>query len=299
MLTLDLDTFIVNMFCLIDDTLNLHLSQKRLRERGPQPRLADSEVLAIEIVGEYLGINQDKAMFDYFRRHYAHFFPALAIVRRTTFTRQAANLWKLKEALWQKLVEQTYCDTNFSIVDSFPVAVCKFARAPRSKSFRGEANYGKDHTIKQTFYGFRFHVRVCWPGVITRILVAPADQSDLAVVEEVVTETEGYVLADRNYWKPELTHQLSQQGIEMLVPYKKRSLDPNPQRSSWLSSFRYRIETVFSQIVERFQVKRVWARDMWHLSSRVMRKVLSHTAAIVLNRVEGNSPLRLANLLTH
>ena len=147
----------------------------------------------------------------------------------------------------------------------------------------------------------------------------------------MVAETEGYCLADRNYWKPELTKHLSERGIQMLVPYKKRSLDPAPERSSWLSGWRYRIETVFSQIgfaqkvvflsstgqeeksyqhltdflgkasqiVERFQVKRVWARDMWHLASRVMRKVLAHTAAIVINRIEGNSPLRLANLLTH
>lgn len=286
------------MFCLIDDTINLHLAQQRLRQRGPRPRLADSEVLTIEVIGEYLGLSQDKAIFDHFRRHYGHFFPALAVVHRTTFVRQAANLWKLKEALWLRLIEQTYCDTSLALVDSFPVAVCKFARAKRCKRFRSEANFGKDHTIKQTFYGFRFHVRVCWPGVVTRIVVAPADLSDLAVVEELTAETEGYCIGDRAYWKPELKQQLSEQGVKMLAPYKKRSLDATPEWSSWLSGIRYRIETVLSQIVERFQVKRVWARDMWHMSSRVMRKVLSHTAAIVINRAEGNSPLRLAHLLT-
>lgn len=296
---MDIDTLIVTMFCLIDDAIDAHLGQRRLRQRGPHPRLADSEVLTMEVVGEYIGLCQDKALFDYFRRHYAHFFPSLAKLHRTTFVRQAANLWKLKEAIWQTMLCQTYCDTGFAIVDSFPVPVCKFARAKKCSSFRGEAAYGKDHTIKQTFYGFRFHVRVAWPGVITRILVAPADVSDLAVVEEVVAETGGYCLADRNYWKPGLIKQLSEQGLEMLVPYRKRSLDPDPERSSWLSGLRYRVETVISQIVERFQVKRVWARDMWHLSNRIMRKVLSHTAAIVLNRVEGNPPLRLANLLTH
>jgi len=287
------------MFCLIDDTLSDYLGHKRLRERGPFPRLADSEVLTIEIVGEYLGLSQDKAIFDYFRRHYAHFFPALALVHRTTFARQAANLWKLKEALWLRLVEQTYCDKSLAIVDSFPVHICRFARAPRCKGFRGEAAYGKDHSIKQTFYGFRFHVRVCWPGVITRVIIAPAGLSDIAALEELTAETEGYCLGDRNYWKPELSKQLSQGGVEMLVPFKLASRDPNREVSRWMSRLRYRIETVFSQVAERFHVKRVWARDMWHLSSRIMRKVLSHTAAIVLNRVSGNSPLRLADLLTH
>lgn len=170
--------------------------------------------------------------------------------------------------------------------------------APGTKAFRGEAAFGKDHTIKQTFYGFRFHVRVCLPGVITRLWVAPADKSDLAGLEELVEETIGYCLGDRNYWKPELQEQLRPQGLEMLVLFKKASRDPNRQTSRYLSGIRYRIESVFSQLEERFQIKRVWARDLWHLSSRIMRKVLSHIAAIVIHQAEGNSPLRLAELLT-
>lgn len=294
---MDIDAFIVSMFCLIDDTLSNLLADKRLRQRGPHPRLADSEVLTIEVVGEYLGLSQDKAIFDYFRRHFTHLFPALAVVHRTTFTRQAANLWKLKEALWQKLVRQTYCDQSFGLVDSFPVHVCRFARAPKCKGFRGQAGYGKDHSIDQIFYGFRLHVRVSWPGVITTVGVAPAGVSDMAMLEQIVEGTKGYCLADRNYWKPELIKELSEQGLEVLAPFRKRSRDPNPKRSSRINSYRYRIETVFSQIVERFQVKRVWARDMWHFGSRLMRKVLSHTASIVLNRQAGNRPLRLAQLL--
>jgi hypothetical protein len=60
------------------------------------PALADVEVLTMEVVGEYLGFGQDQALYRYFRRHYTHFFPALGWVHRTTFTRQAANLWKVK-----------------------------------------------------------------------------------------------------------------------------------------------------------------------------------------------------------
>jgi hypothetical protein len=64
---------------------------QRLRERGPEPTLADSEVLTMEVVGEYLGLIQDSSQFAYFRQHYAHFFPALARLHRTTFVRQAAR----------------------------------------------------------------------------------------------------------------------------------------------------------------------------------------------------------------
>jgi hypothetical protein len=48
---MDLNTFIVAVFCLIDDRIkDLHI-----RQRGPSPEISDSEVLTIEIVGEFLG----------------------------------------------------------------------------------------------------------------------------------------------------------------------------------------------------------------------------------------------------
>ena len=63
---MDLDDFIVTTFCMIDDTLKELLGSRRLRQRGPTPTLSDSEVLTMEIVGEYLSLDQDKAIFDYF-----------------------------------------------------------------------------------------------------------------------------------------------------------------------------------------------------------------------------------------
>lgn len=296
---MDLDALIVTVFCLVDDALTAELAGRRLRQRGPRPALADSEVLTVELVGEFLGLDQERQMFDYFGRHYAHFFPALARVHRTTFARQAANLWRVKERLWQRLLPATGADPAWALVDSFPVAVCRFARAPRSRTFRGAAGFGKDHTIKQTFYGFRLHARVAWPGVVTRLSVCAAGVADASVLEELTDETEGVCLGDRAYWAPELHARLRERGLELLAPFRKAKSDPAPERSRAISSIRYRIETVFGQLCERFRIKRVWARDLWHLSSRLLRKVLAHTAAIILNRAQGNEPLRLAELLTN
>ena len=295
---MDLDSLIVAVFCLVDDTL-ARAVPGRLRRRGPRPVLYDSEVLTVELVGEHLGLDCDTEVFAYFRRHYAHFFPALCRVHRTTFARQAANLWRVKEALWQRLLGRTGCDPRWALVDSFPVAVCRFARAPRSRAFRGEAGFGKDHTIKQTFYGFRLHARVAWPGVVTRLSVCAAGVPDLAALEELTEQTTGVCLGDRNYWSPDLSAQSRERGLEMLVPFKKATSDPDPERSRAISSIRYRIETVFSQLCERFSVKRVRARDLWHLSSRLLRKVLAHTLMVALNREQRNEPLRLAELLTN
>ena len=93
---MDITTFMIAVYCLMED----HLAGQRLRKRGPQPTLRDSEVLTMEVVGEFLGIDTDSNIFTHFRRHYADWFPGMREITRTTFTRQAANLWKVKQELW-------------------------------------------------------------------------------------------------------------------------------------------------------------------------------------------------------
>ena len=147
---MDLDDFIIAVFCVVDEAVPLVTQGRRLRPRGPQPVLTDSEVLTMEVGGESLGLAHDRALFAYFRQHSVHFFPALRTLHRTTFIRQAANLWRLKERLWQCLLDQIPHDPRFAIIDSCPLPVCQFARAYRGRRFRGEAACGKDTLVRQT-----------------------------------------------------------------------------------------------------------------------------------------------------
>ena len=176
---MNLDDFIITCFCLLDEMLPAATKGKRLRQRGPQPKLADSEVVTIEVVGAYLGLSQDQEVFDYFRRHYAHFFPLVAQVDRTTFVRQATNLWAVKERLWC-LIHDTLLlyDPTVAIVDSMSTPVCQFACTYRCPRFDDTASFGKDHTCRQTFYGFRLYMHLCWPGVITQMYLAPANMHE-------------------------------------------------------------------------------------------------------------------------
>jgi hypothetical protein len=160
---MDVTTLLIAVYCAIDEWL----AGRRLRQRGPQPILADSEVLTIECVGEFLGIDTDKGIYEHFRRHYRDWFPALGRVHRTTFVRQAANLWAVKAQLRQRVLDHVQFDPAVSILDSFPMPVCRFGRAWRCRRLAELAAFGRDEGAKQTFYGLRAHLRVCWPGVIT------------------------------------------------------------------------------------------------------------------------------------
>jgi hypothetical protein len=85
--------------------------------------------------------------------------------------------------------------------------------------------------------------------------------------------------------------------LRLLAPYKSKKKEKKPW-PRWLVQKRRRIETVISQMAERYQAKNVWARDHWHLTSCFLRKVLSHTMAVFLCQEADLSPLRFAELLT-
>jgi hypothetical protein len=181
---MDATTLLITVYCLVDEWLG----GRRLRQRGPQPILADSEVLTIECVGEFLGIDTDKGLYEHFRRHWGEWFPALSRVHRTTFTRQAANLWAVKAQLRQQLLGRVGFDPQVSILDSFPMPVCRFGRAYRGRRLAGLAAFGRDEGAKQTYYGLRAHLRVYWPGVIAAGHLAPANLHDLTMADDLLAD---------------------------------------------------------------------------------------------------------------
>ena len=100
-------------------------------------------------------------------------------------------------------------------------------------------------------------------------------------------------IGDRNYWSPELRQRLTAGGVTLLAPYYHKSRDPDHKRSAQLSVVRYRIETSNGQLAERYGIKRRWAKDLWHLCHRIIRKILSHTALAFINFRAGHSPMQL------
>jgi hypothetical protein len=295
---MDINTFMIEVYCIVDDFLKDFLQGKRLRQRGPRPTVSDSEVLAIEIVGEFLGFDQDKTLFWFFRQYYGEWFPGLRKIHRTTFVRQAANLWKVKEKFWKHLLTRVEFDASLSIVDSFPLPICRFARANRCRRLRDIAAYGYDEVARQTFLGLRTHLRICWPGVIVDHRLVAANIHDVPVAVDMLTHTRtrGYMLADRNYWNPDVAKEMQEQGLQWLTPFKSSKRE----KFSWpisLKHKRYRIETIIGQITTRFNIKRVWARDAWHLLSRWLRKVACHTVSVFLCQKMGLPPLQFASLV--
>ena len=303
-----LDDLIISIYCLIDDELLTLLPQLpggRVRQCGPSCRLSDSEVLCIEVAGLFLGHAQDKDNFAYFRAHHSKLFPALKRIHRTSYVRQCANLWRIKELLWQRLVAALPHQKTLSFVDSLPLPVCRFARAPWSRNFKSadvsglQASYGFDHVARQTFFGFRLHVRVAYPGVITGFCLTGAEVSDVAAVPQLLEGAQGLVLGDRNYASPALQQQMKREGVEatLLTAAKTRKNETDRRGARLIARVRYRIETVFGQLCQRLEIRGVQVKDTWHLASRLLRAALCHTISLHLTLTHDIKPLQFAKLL--
>jgi hypothetical protein len=287
--------FIITVFCLIDDEYKK--IPKPLRKRGFAPSLSDSEVITMEIIGEFLEMDTDKGIWNYFKNHWSHLFPKIR--SRTTFVRQAANLHIVKQMLQQSLAKilGAFSD-SLHLTDGLPIPVCKFARANFSRIFKGEAAYGYCAAKKEIYYGFHGHLVINSIGVITAGTFTAANIDERDVCPELSTNLKGLMIGDKGLMRPSLQEELAKQGLYLQTPLRDNMKDERPKKFvSWMISTRRLVETVIGQLSERFHMEKVRAKDLWHQASRFGRKLLAHTLCIKVNLSIGNEPLQFENLL--
>jgi len=294
---MSIDEFIITVFCLVDDLSDALLKGRKLRQRGFQPKLTDSEVITMEIVGEFLGYDQDKKIWAYFKSHWKHFFPKMP--DRPNFVRQAANLHVVKRLLQEKLAEilGAYND-RLHIIDGLPMPTCKFARAHFSRTFKGAATYGYCASKKERYYGFHGHVVISSSGVVTAATFAAANIDERDVCPELTTKIRGLLLGDKGFIRPSLKEGLSAEGLHLQTPLRENMKESRPKSFlQWMMSTRRLVETVIGQLSERFHIEKIRARDLWHQMSRFWRKLLAHTVCVKLTLDLGHEPLQFERLM--
>jgi IS5 family transposase len=165
--------------------------------------------------------------------------------------------------------------------------------------FGGIAAYGKE-LGNQTFYGFRLHLKINSIGMIQTFNLAAANVHDIHMVGELTEGDGGLLLADRAYLSQPLQRELLEnQGLELSVPTKySEPTHLQKQQLRYRKQIRRSIETVGSQLVCIFHIKKIWARDLWHLTNQIFRKVLAHTFLVMFCLKEGLKPLRFSRLIT-
>jgi len=290
------EDFIIYVYCCVAD-IYPQLVKTPLRRRGFQPKLTDSEVITMEIVGEFMGKDQDKSLWRYFRNHWHDCFPNLG--SRSNFVKQSASLCLLKQEMLAFLSEKLGAGADeIHMIDGFPMPVCKITRAHKSKCFQGDAAYSYCAAKDEHYYGFEGHLVISFEGIITRYTFAAANIDEREVVDELTVNLKGLLIGDKGYIRPELKEELARRQLDLETSLRKNMKDSRPKDFvQKLMKVRRRVETVIGQLVERFHIETVWARDLFHLSNRIARKLLSHTMGVFLNKLLGREAIQFEGLV--
>ena len=239
------EDFIITVFCCVDDLWNQVTQGRTVRQRGFSPSLSDSEVITMEIVGEFLRIDTDKGIWNYFRGHWQKLFPQ--IKSRSTFVRQAANLWCYKQELQKLLAQQLGgFDDSIHLIDGLPIPLCHYQRAKNCRLFLGEAGFGYCAAKDEKYYGFRGHLVISLEGVITGFSLTAASGSEREAVWEITTGISGLLIGDKGYrGEPEFVSTSNEFDPKEIADFKNRA-------SARHETFNQRLKT-FKCLTEKFR----------------------------------------------
>lgn len=295
---MSMEDFIITVYCRIDELLKKQENSQKIRKRGFQPALSDSEIITMEIISEFLGIDTDKGAWEYFCNHWRFLFPAIG--SRANFAKQAANLWVIKQNIQKQLAtELDAFNDSLHLADGFPMPVCHFRRANFSQIFAGEAAYGYCASKGETYYGFKGNLLINSEGIITAITVTQANIDERESLWDLVDGIQGTIIADKGLIGADYKNELYQfTGINLQTAARSNMEEKRSKNFlKWLVSTRRLVETVIGQLTDRFQIEKIRARKLWYLTNRVARKVLAHTVCACINKKIGNPPLQFELLV--
>lgn len=293
-----IEDFIIMTYLFIDKHFKEVSQGIKLRTRGEQPALTDAELITMEIAGEYLGFGSDKRIWSYFRQHWMRYFPKLGC--RTSFVRQSASLLTVKKLLQRRISDVLTQDKDLYLFDGFPIPICHIKRYKQSTAaLRAYGGVGYCAAKDKKYFGFKGHIITTQEGVTKIMDIAPANIDERDVLPELSDKLQGDIIADKGLIRPTLRIELENKGVNLHTPLRSNMNDTRPKESIvQMMSVRRIIETTIGQLVERFKIQSIRAKDLWHLSVKIGRKILAHTVCFAMNKtINSTNPLQLERLV--
>jgi hypothetical protein len=333
-MTLDLDTFLVALYTIIDDLYQAQVAPQLPRGPGKRPTLSDSEVLTLALCAQWLH-RSERAVVRYALAHWQAYFPRL--LSQSAYNRRSRRLAGVLVHLGPLVAQALGAVVSaYQVLDTVPVPLLRRCRGQYHRLFGNEAAIGKGGSDHDWYYGCKLLVAVTPTGVITGFLLAPASTEDRWVGEAFLCwrasptaepcgpaalppshrrggghvgptgprwprqgvggASTGPYVADRGFQGAWWqTHWQQDYGACMLTPDRATGRTGRVRR--WQhASWRQVVETVNGQLTEVLGLSFPGARSPWGLLTRVAAKVAALNLGIWLNRFFGRPDLALATL---
>jgi hypothetical protein len=267
------------------------------RRPGPDGACTDSELIALTLVAELVGLDEEAAFLAYLRRNHPALFPRLPSLSR--YNRRRRRLTEATNRIRIALASDVLLrlcpeDRDLAVIDSLPVPVVGFAHARGAHRWYGQARYGRNAAKAQTFYGYKLHLLASACGLVLDFALVPANVGDGALAEQLlIGQRELTVLGDKAYINAPLQALLAHRNhLHLLTPARSTQRAARDGRTGALiAHFRQAIETLNGQLAEHLQVERNRAKSVPGLCARIQAKLTAHTIGLLLNCLCGR-PLR-------
>ena len=277
--------------------------QHWVRRPGPKPDFSDSEVIALNLIGQMVS-DSENAWHRFVRKNYLHLFPDLT--SRSRYHRRCKNLQQLTELMRLVMIQLIGAhEEPWHILDSIPVPVCVYVRAGRNDRFCTEFQvdndllYGRCASKDQKVYGFKLHLMVTIQGTPVHYVLAPAAYHDVDLAPEVLETYRPYISlgTDKGYVGLNKKLQCPEAYQLIIPPRKNQKMKLSKEEKLFLKKYRRIVETTGSILVEQFNLQYTRARSKWGLTGRIISKLTSLTMAILLNHLAGEPLLHVKELI--
>ncbi|MDP9475384.1 MAG: hypothetical protein M3R38_06790 [Actinomycetota bacterium] len=193
---LDLDSFLVALYTLVDDWWQASHPPSG-PERGRPVLLFESEVLTLAILSQWPRWRSERDFCRFADAHLRPYFPTL--LSQSQLNRRIRALEPELRTLQRHLVS-TLADGSevYRVLDTTLIPAVVRVRACRKGLFAGQAAFERNVSKTEWVYGFKVALSVTPEGVVTAFRLAPANCDERPIGEFLVARDghHGY-LADK------------------------------------------------------------------------------------------------------
>jgi hypothetical protein len=297
---MDLDSFLVSLYVLVDDWWKAHHSSSAPRKPGRPALLSESEVLTLAILAQWPRFRSERDFWRFAWAHLRPYFPMLC--SQGQLNRRIRALESELRLLQGSFAEElTQPSVAYRVMDTTLLPAIVRVRASRKGLFAGQATFGRSASKTEWVYGFKVALVVDPYGVITAFGLAPAASDERPIGDALLASDRhgAYYLADKGFAGIEW-ERLWMEIYGALVAATPKN---NSRRAwskadrRWASGKRQIVEGVISQLKDFFSLERHRAKTLEGLLTRLAAKVAAYTCAQQINDSLGRPLRHLADLL--
>lgn len=295
---MDLDSFLVSLYVLVDDWWKLERSSEPPKTGRPA-LLSDPEVLTLAILAQWPRFRSERDFWRFAWAHLRPYFPMLCSQSQLNRRIRALEpeMRALQLAFARELAEPS---AVYRVMDTTLVPAIVRVRASRKGLFAGQASFGRSASKTEWVYGFKVALVVDSDGVITAFGLAEAASDERPIGDALIaSDRHDAYLADKGFTGIEWERRWMElyEALVAATPYDNcRRAWPKADRR-WASGKRQIIEGVIYQLKDFFSLESHRAKTLQGLLARLAAKIAAYTCAQRLNDSLGRPIRRLADLL--